>query len=226
MVDIKEHAFPNVGFITAKIPDNILDQIKQEIKYISDNRSISKKGNLNLAGQIEDEFYLTESKEWLQSSLIELANFYNYKFPTYSKRKCNIINSTLEIEVGNIWVNFQKKYEFNPTHNHSGVFSFVIWINIPYNLDDEFSLPNAVNSRIPKNSLFNFSYTNILGEINNYNINVDSTYEGTILFFPSSLNHEVYPFYTSSDERISISGNLYVKTVNTINQRTIQNDIF
>ena len=40
---------------------------------------------------------------------------------------------------------------------------------------------------------------------------IDKTWEGTIVMFPSWLNHSVYPFYTSDDYRISISGNIVVK---------------
>ena len=36
--------------------------------------------------------------------------------------------------------------------------------------------------------------------------------EGTMLFFPSTLNHQVYPFYNCKEERISISGNIAVDT--------------
>ena len=32
--------------------------------------------------------------------------------------------------------------------------------------------------------------------------------EGTILFFPSRLNHTVYPFYQCEEDRITISGNV------------------
>ena len=37
---------------------------------------------------------------------------------------------------------------------------------------------------------------------------------GKIIFFPSKLNHCVYPFYTSDDTRISISGNILFEVNN------------
>ena len=40
--------------------------------------------------------------------------------------------------------------------------------------------------------------------------------EGTILFFPSQLQHTVYPFYNCEEDRISISGNIGFNT-NQIN---------
>ena len=32
-----------------------------------------------------------------------------------------------------------------------------------------------------------------------------------MLFFPSSLNHAVYPFYDCDEDRVSISGNIMVE---------------
>jgi hypothetical protein len=34
--------------------------------------------------------------------------------------------------------------------------------------------------------------------------------EGVILLFPSSLKHQVYPFYESDGVRVSVSGNIGV----------------
>jgi len=77
-------------------------------------------------------------------------------------------------------------------------------------LNEELSLPNCKNSNAPLNSLFEFIFTDFLGRIVSNKINVDKSYEGTIIMFPSALNHTVHPFYTSDDYRISISGNLVV----------------
>jgi hypothetical protein len=39
--------------------------------------------------------------------------------------------------------------------------------------------------------------------------------EGRMLFFPSTLNHQVYPFYECEEERITISGNIVLEDLNT-----------
>ena len=36
--------------------------------------------------------------------------------------------------------------------------------------------------------------------------------EGRIVFFPAPMEHIVYPFYTSDEFRISISGNILLNT--------------
>ena len=40
---------------------------------------------------------------------------------------------------------------------------------------------------------------------------LDKKFEGTMLFFPSWLQHQVYPFYTSDEKRVSLSGNIIIK---------------
>lgn len=55
---------------------------------------------------------------------------------------------------------------------------------------------------------FQFTYTDTLGQINQELIPVDKTYDGVLCIFPSKLNHQVYPFYTSDEYRISVSGNI------------------
>jgi len=120
----------------------------------------------------------------------------------------NIINNT---ELSSCWINFQKKYEFNPNHNHGGDYSFVWWINIPYDIQEELSLDFVKNSRDPSASKFSFTYPDFTGMLKFYSIPVDKRDEGTLILFPSKLVHTVYPFYTSDDYRISISGNLLFK---------------
>lgn len=51
----------------------------------------------------------------------------------------------------------------------------------------------------------------MFGEIREVEFPVDKLYEGQIFLFPSCLQHMVYPFTSSDDYRISISGNLRKK---------------
>ena len=105
-----------------------------------------------------------------------------------------------------LWVNFQKKHEFNPLHNHSGLFSFVIWMKIPYEWENEKELPWVKGSNCEGN-VGNFALVDrsLSSQIFFMNKNI----EGHCVFFPSNFYHMVYPFYTSDEERISISGNIY-----------------
>ena len=109
----------------------------------------------------------------------------------------------------NTWVNFQKKYEFNPNHTHGGRISFVIWMKIPYNYEDEkkTDLTKGVNAQC-RSGCFELVYCDIFGRPNTYLYPLSTDLEGKMLIFPAELWHIVYPFYTSDEQRISISGNI------------------
>ena len=111
------------------------------------------------------------------------------------------------LTIDNVWVNFQKKHEFNPLHHHCGVFSFVIWIKTPYTKKDERQVFDLMEEHTKKNGSFVFSYNSMLGYIVDEVVYADKNFEGSGFLFPSSLNHAVYPFYTSDEYRISVSGN-------------------
>jgi hypothetical protein len=192
--------FNHLAYVQSKVSNDALKELKNEAKFILENQSQFSKYNKELAGNLEKEYLIDKSKEILEKDLITLANEYH----KYSKENEYYPNWRIK----SLWINFQKKYEHNPLHNHSGDLSFVLWITIPYDLKEELSLPNCKNSNNPVNSLFEFIFTDFLGRIVTSRIQVDKSYEGTIVMFPSALNHTVNPFYTSDDYRISISGNL------------------
>ena len=108
----------------------------------------------------------------------------------------------------NMWVNFQRKYEFNPLHKHSGQLSFVIWMKIPYNFEDEKNRDVVKDLTECKSGCFEFVYCDMLGRSTSYVYRLSPDLEGTMLIFPAELTHQVYPFYTSDLERVSISGNI------------------
>ena len=84
-------------------------------------------------------------------------------------------------------------------------------VNIPYDIKEELSLDNSKNSNIPMTTAFNFVYTDVLGEMQVHAMFAEKMHEGGLLFFPAKLNHQVWPFYTSEDYRITVSGNIFLK---------------
>ena len=132
------------------------------------------------------------------------TKFYNigFNFP---------ISKNVPYYLADFWVNHQYQTEFNPLHNHFGIYSFVIWMKIPTDYREQKQLPIAqANSTSISN--FQFQFINMLGEPCNHTYEMSPSREGTLLFFPSKLLHSVYPFYNCKEERISISGNIAIDT--------------
>ena len=198
--------FDNIGVLVTQLSEDELKPIKDEIKNIQDNASLYNRANADLAGNIEHSYELKDSSKYIEELIMLYVNKYNDKF----KYLESIFLANKKLPLGfdkPAWVNFMKKYEFNPSHTHSGVFTFVIWIDIPYSMEDELNQEYCKRSSVKVPGHFEFLFINKLGEITSYYIPADKTYNNTLLVFPSKLRHGVYPFASSDGYRISVSGN-------------------
>lgn len=203
---------PNL-FLLTQLSENSLSELKKQIKIIESNfdNFSDKKANNTLAGNLEKEYSLSEkSILCLNEVVAPYVKKFNEVNPLLNSIK--VLDENLPLILDRPWVNFQKKYEFNPVHNHKGIFSFVLWLKIPYYLKDEMKNPSSVNSNNNCPGHFELLYTDIIGRIQTHKIPVDKNMENYLLVFPSQTYHCVYPFYTSDEYRISVSGNYVFKT--------------
>ena len=211
MTNIASASFTHLetmNVLTSTLPNDLFQEITGDIADLSKD---SEPYNDRLIGHIQEEYSLDHSIEKVSSFVIALANAWTESNPGHLN---GMQDNQEEFYIEGMWVNKQRKYEFNPIHNHSGDLSFVIWMKIPYNLADEENyfplVPKTLSSYTSK---FCFVHTDALGRITQFPVPVDKSFEGTIVIFPSQLHHTVYPFYTSDDYRISISGNIKRKDV-------------
>ena len=194
---------PNIPIYQTKLPQDIMDRLwgyvsKARVKY-----------NDNLAGNIDSSYLLDDEDNFFFDKVVgPIAYMYaNHTHSVTWVPRYNLLN-TKSLMMNRFWVNFQKKHEFNPIHTHSGIVSFVIWMKIPTNSEDQHALPISANSNSPTASNFEFSYSDMLGGHQQYTIDLSEKDEGTMLVFPAKLCHQVYPFYECDEDRVSISGNI------------------
>ena len=195
--------FPGSGFVQSTVPEQFREEILKEIEETKDSEEHDYTGGL--VGAIKREFALpklTDNDEF-RTFLKLLVNAYNEHFNDVIERYKDIQGELIPRK--GFWVNHQSKGEYNPVHHHSGMYSFVIWIKIPYDLQEEKNLfPNNPSPR----GIGSFSFIYHCDDIQTYAIDVDQSYEWEIIMFPSWRSHTVAPFLTSDDTRISIAGNL------------------
>ena len=157
-----------------------------------------------LAGNIDCSYVLEDIDNWLFNKLLSpLEAEYEKSFSSLGKRVP--INKYSPYYLERWWVNYQRQNEFNPLHDHSGVYSFLIWMKIPTSYEEQ-NLNNPSNTK--RISSVDFYFTDTLGHPRNYSYELSPEMEGIMLFFPATLQHQVYPFHNCDDVRISVAGNL------------------
>jgi hypothetical protein len=204
--------FPNLGFVGCELSEEDLKPVREEVKEISNSFQSAPDFNYALVGHIEKEFRLSKSHSSLEILALKLA----YAWKKAHSSQAQVERRASDLNVNNLylkasWVNFQKKYEYNPLHRHDGEFVFVLWLEVPYSMEDESKIFPKVRNKSDSNGSFVFRYIDVLGRIVPWSLPTDKNYVGKMVLFPSEMMHEVHPFYTSDGFRISVSGNLHLK---------------
>ena len=179
-------------------------------EYISSAKENPKPYNAELAGNVSSSLVLNDTDNWFfVNACIPIIGKYKEFFKKSTAfNSQTIFKNNVPYVLDTLWANFQKQHEFNPIHNHSGVYSFVVFMKIPTDWREQHEIPFVKESNSPRASDFEFVYTDCMGNICSHSHYLDSSFEGIMLFFPAEMMHQVYPFYNCEEERITISGNI------------------
>lgn len=200
--------FPeNYGWISTKLSN---DEVNYLWKLV---RKTNKQEKYRMTSQTDGCFELFDEHDYFYENILKSSikayedNFGNglRKIPASTED---------ELYLSGLWVNYQKQNDFFPIHTHNGIYSFVIWMKIPIDSKDQIKGKPKGNKVLFDGlytSDFIFNYSNILGRNQTYEFKMSKNLEGTMLLFPSNLQHAVYPYYNCDEERVSISGNLCLK---------------
>ena len=123
------------------------------------------------------------------------------------------LDLTIPIDIGwhmnMAWINFQKKGEYNPPHNHPCDLSFVTFLQVPKEIGLEFeSIPDIERGKGP--GVLYLDY----GEQLPFSVKSFGKLpeKGDLFIFPGWLMHHVHDF-KADVERISVSGNIMIEVI-------------
>ena len=200
------HWLNSPGYLTAEVPSAVAAELRGSMDSLVKNSDTDARTSLR--GHLQEEWTLPLTKEisaFTRCLSYEYIKQFGFQ-PAMGVAETMRDIETSDFKLQRLWVNYQKKYDFNPLHIHSGIFSFVIWVQIPYDLEKE-RARYVTNEN--ETASFMFQYNTALGGLDTRYLHIDKSWEWKIAFFPARLNHGVNPFYTTDNTRISISGNLY-----------------
>ena len=196
-----------LGWIECQLDD-------KEVAHIWDCVKTTRQGSLkhSLIGQIDSSLSFKDKNNWFfDNVLLDLVKEYGNRYGHDHCRIPTTDQDKLRPFLKDIWVNYQNAGEYNPIHDHGGVYSFAAWLKNPVEYEDQAKLPNAMGAPSSFNNTFTFNYTDLFGRIQTYVYKLGKDAENILLFFPAILKHSVYPFYECDQQRISISGNVWLR---------------
>ena len=194
---------PTLGWLEVVLEDSEINFLWECIKNKKEN------AKYKLVGNITNSFDLVDNDNWFFKNVLD---------PLCSSYANEFINVGEDVPLMNphpyclkgFWVNYQNQTEFNPLHRHLGIYSFVVWMKIPTDFKEQEKTTAAKSAKEQVVSSFKFQFLNIFGDIIGHKYGMSPEMEGMMLFFPSRLNHVVYPYYECKEDRISISGNIFI----------------
>ena len=178
---------------------------------IIDNSS-RENARKTLRENITDSFYLQDKENFFYENVLRGCTEYMY-FREWENYYDIVVSNSRPLpsfQLQTLWANYMKKHEFTPPHNHDNLMSFVVFMKIPTHWKEQHANPEWNNAPLtPCASNFSFMHPTI--NFKSSQILLSSTDEGRMLFFPAWLLHQVFPFYGTEEERITISGNIALK---------------
>ena len=99
--------FDTVGIDRYDVPDNIINYLKQKP---------TKPVNNELLGHIKEEFGYQNVPDYVQRYFLEKTQTENMQS---HMGEVKVLDTPLPLKLDTLWINYQKKYEYNPIHEHS-----------------------------------------------------------------------------------------------------------
>ncbi len=191
--------FPNLGYVRSTVEPG---QITQLLHWVDSIDEDTAKMDHSHVGVVEREYEITD-----QSAKEELSNILGPMVQQY----CTDMHFSVEqrpMGLTTAWCNLQQSGEYFAAHTHNGVFSFALWLEVPFTQADERAWREARGKSGRETASFQFHYTDALGRITPNVLEVDRSWEREIVVFPGEMMHSVTPYYSTDARRVVVSGNI------------------
>jgi uncharacterized protein (TIGR02466 family) len=183
-------------------------------KLLEEGEKTKYSYNYQLAGHLKNQFLFNyDAQKWFYNEIHPIINAYRNGHCDYH----NLPKRDLEFNCKDLWINYMKPGDYNPIHTHAGEYSFVLFCDVPEELQKEQEEYEGTGS---KPGSLTFEFTQAARPSWATTGTSVKPKKGDFYMFPSLLRHWVAPF-KSNVTRISVSGNIEIK-----NRHLFEEDYF
>ena len=198
---------PNFGVIEAELEQEDIDYLWKLVHKYSHNA----KWEGNRLISIEEDFKqfpLNDDDNLFQNNVLRPCT--DKYFETYGCPFKQKTTHTHELAFSRFWCRASLDGDYQSIHDHQGIFTFVVWLTVPFEGKDERQVQAGFR---PEASDFVLVYPDTCGQLQKRNFVLGKGAEGKMLFFPSDINHIVYPHYTTQEYRIALAGDVALNSM-------------
>lgn len=185
------------SIIKLRLPETMVSQMNEYVDNILKNATKLKEldHGSQLAGNVSQEILL--ETEFMKR--INWVGFIGSVCNEWLKRTSG--KELKDLALIKSWIVRQFAHEYNPVHHHAGHISGVGYLKVPRQMGDSFNKDKARNSN--GNLVFIHGSANLFSKAT-FTIKPE---QGDFYMFPNYLQHAVYPFTGTDEERRSVSFN-------------------
>ena len=199
---------PNFGVLECDLGQSEIDYLWEKVKKYTPEATWE--GNTCVdAGKMEDKQFAINDDEniFTEKVLIPMTENYFSAYGTPFKHKSSHFH---QMTFSRFWGRLSKDGDYQSIHDHQGVFTFVVWLRIPFEGKVERKIQPGFR---PEAGDFVLVYPDTCGALQKRTWVLGPGAEGKMLFFPSDLNHIVYPHYSTEEYRISLAGDICLNSI-------------
>ena len=198
---------PNYGVLECELEEEDINNLWKLVHKYSPNAKWEGNRLLEIS-QDNKQFPLNDDDQLFQNNVLMPAT--QAYFDTYGvpfKHKTTHYHLPT---FSRFWCRVSKDGDYQSIHDHQGIFTFVVWLKIPFEGEEERMVQAGFR---PEASDFVLCYPDTCGQYQKRSWVLGKGAEGKMLFFPSDLNHIVYPHYTTTEYRVALAGDITINSM-------------
>jgi hypothetical protein len=158
-------------------------------------KNMNKGTKVSNFGNVENKYQLSSSFAYLDSLLGPLIE--TYLNQSSLMQNYSILSKNVPFKLHSAEMNMQYKNDFIHTHIRNGLFSFVLWLDVPFSKETQKN--NSGKLTLHSSDIFGSNATS--------HIELDESLKYNVIMYPSRFGMSITPFIGTDEPCVFVTGN-------------------